>query len=107
MTPPPRSAGAFQETVTWLFPGVATTDVGAPGIARIAIEILAEVAAVNPPASVMVAEMVQVPVELNATTPEVEPTEQTEVVALVYEIVPDPVPAEAVVVRVGPVADRA
>lgn len=41
---PPSEAGAFQEIVAWVFPGVAVTLVGAPGIVRgvIAVEAVDE-----------------------------------------------------------------
>ena len=41
---PPSEAGAFQESVAWVFPGVAVTLVGASGIVRgvIAVEAVDE-----------------------------------------------------------------
>jgi hypothetical protein len=99
--------GAVQEIVTWPFPGVATSAVGEPGIARILKEIPGEVALVNPTTSVIVAEIVHVPVLTKATKPEVELTVQTEVVAEVKVIVPVPTPAVGVAVNVGGVPVRA
>ena len=74
---------------------------GTPGVERIANEIAGEVALVNPPASVIVAEMVHVPVVTNATNPLVALTVQIEVVAEVKEIVPLLTPRLGVAVRVG------
>jgi hypothetical protein len=64
-------------------------------------EIAGDVALVKPLASVIAAEMVQVPVLTKATKPEAELTVQTEVVAEVNVIVPVPTPAVGVAVRVG------
>ena len=107
VTPPPVSAGALHESVTCPLPGVAASPVGAPGTARMASETLGDVAAVKPPASVIAAEMVHVPVAINATTPVVELTVQTEVVALVNVIVPIVLPRDGVATNVGGVPLRA
>ena len=82
VTPPPVSAGALQEMVTCPLPGAAAKPVGTPGSARTASEMLAEVAEVNPPDSVIEAERVHVPVLTNVTTPVDAFTVQTEVVEL-------------------------
>ena len=82
-------------------PGVAASEVGTPGVARTLKEIAGDVALVNPPASVIAAVMVQVPVLTKATNPEVELTVQTEAVVEENVIVPVPTPAVGVAVSVG------
>jgi hypothetical protein len=79
-------------------------DVGAPGIARIAKEMAGDVAAANPPAAVMVAEIEHVPIATNATNPVVEFTVQMLVVVEVNVIVPLLDPAVVVATNVGLVA---
>ena len=82
-------------------PGVAASEVGTPGVARTLNEIAGDVALVNPPASVIAAVMVHVPVVMKATNPDVELTVQTDVVVEVNVIVPVPTPAVGVAVSVG------
>ena len=79
-------------------------DVGAPGIARIAKEMAGDVAAANPPAAVMAAEIEQVPIATNATNPVVGFTVQMLVVVEVNVIAPLLDPAVAVAIKVGLVA---